>query len=199
MAFCSGGESPGVHPGSCHCLWPLCPHTSAGAASPGSFLAVHVLQLYDFYLRVPPLTPNVERHVGVLKQPMVSLRVALIAWAGPHSRVPPRSRWGVHGHSHGSRSCHRGDGLAVTRHATACGRGRWVPRSGPPGASAVPVAGAGMPFSRNFKSVSARSVGRRPRAFSGGVPVGLLALPSRGQGPRVQAGMRSRVRGWGAP
>lgn len=129
---------------------------------------------------------------------MISLRVALEAWTGSPSRVAPRSRRGVHSDSHRSGSRHSGDGLAVAGHRAAHGSGRWVPRvvsTGPTGPRAVPIARARMPFSRNFKSVSARSVRGWSQAFSGGIPSRLLALPSRGQGARVQVGLLPRVQG----
>lgn len=128
--------------------------------------------------------------MGVLKEPVVSLGVVLIARAGPPSRVlagpGPGGGRGVHGNSHGGRGRHGGDGLAVAGHGAARGSERWVPRvvrAGSPGARAVPIARARMPFSRNFKSVSARSVRGRPQALSGGFSSGLLAWPSRWQGP----------------
>lgn len=112
-------------------------HTSVRAAPPRPLLTPHVLKLYDFHLGVSPLAPDMERHMGVLEHPMVSLRVALIARTGPPSGVAPRSRWGVHSDSHGGGSCHSGDGLAVAGHRAAHGSGRWVPRvvrTGPAGA-----------------------------------------------------------------
>lgn len=115
----------------------LAARTSVGAASPGPLLTLHVLQLNDFHLGVPPLAPDVKRHVGVLEQPSVSLGVALEARAETPSEVLSRPGRGVHGNSHGSGSRHSGDGLAVAGHGAAQGSGRWVPRfvrTGPPGA-----------------------------------------------------------------
>jgi hypothetical protein len=125
-----------------------------------------------------------KRHVGVLEQPVLSLRVALIAWAESPSGVPRGPGRGVDSDSHGSGSRHSGDGLAVAGHGAARGRGApRVVRVGPTGARAVPRAGATLPFARNLKSVSARSVGGWPQALSGSVPAELMALPSGGQGP----------------
>lgn len=153
-------------------LWPLCFRfysPSVGAPAPGPLLTFHVLQLYDFHLGIPPLAPDVKRHVGVLKQPVVSLRVVPVARAETPSGVPtgpgPGGRRWVHGNSHGRRGRHSGDGLAVAGRRAAHGSECWVPRvvrTGSPGARTVPIARARMPVSRNFKSVSARSVGGWP-------------------------------------
>lgn len=165
-------------------------HTSVGAAAPGPLLTLHVLQLDDLHLGIPPLAPDVERHMGVLKEPVVSLRIVLRAWVEAPSGVPtgprPRGRRSVHSDSHGRRGRHGGDGLTVAGHGAAGGSEGWVPRvvgTSSPGAHTVPIARARMPFSRNFESVSARSVGGWPQAFSEGLPPGLQAWPSRWQGP----------------
>lgn len=181
---------------------PLCPmasHTSAGATATGPLLTLHVLQLDDLQLGIPPLTPHAKRHMGVLEQPGVCLRVILVAWAQAPSGISPRpgGRLGVHSNSYRGRSRHGGDRLAVAGHGAPHGSERWVPRvvrAGSSGAHAVPIARARMPFSRNFKSVSARSVGRRSQAFSERFPPGLLAWPSRWQGPGVWVGLLSRIR-----
>ena len=188
--------------------FPPTPPTSVGAAAVASLLTFHVLQLNDLHLGFPPLTPDIKRHMGVLKQPMVSLGVVLVAWAKPASGVPtgPRPRGGrrMHGNSHGRRGRHGGNGLAVAGHGAAHGSERWVVmprvvRTGSPGARAVPITRARMPFSRNFESVSARFIWRRPQAFSGGFSSGLLSWLSRWQGPWVQVGLLSRIWGWVMP
>lgn len=164
---------------------PPATRTSVGAAAPGPLLTLHVLQLYDFHLGVPPLAPDVKRHVGVLKQPLVSLGIVPVARAqspsGAPRRAGPGGGRGVYGNSHRRRGRHSGDGLAVAGRRAAHGSERGVPRvvrTGSPGARAVPIARAGMPVSRNFESISARSVGGWPQAFPGGLPPGLLAWSS---------------------
>ena len=146
--------------------------------------------------------------MGILKQPVVSLGVVLVAWAKPASGVPTGPRPGggrrMHGHSHGCWGRHGGNGLAVAGHGAAHGSECWVVmprvvRTGSPGARAVPIARARMPFSRNFESVSARFIGRRPQAFSGRFSSGLLSWLSRWQGPWVQVGLLSRIWGWVGP
>lgn len=110
-------------------LWPLCFRFDSplvGATAPGPLLTLHVLQLNDFHLGIPPLAPDIKRHMGVLKQPGVSLGVALVAWAEPPAGVPtgPGGGRGVHSDGHGGRGRHGGDGLAVAggRAARGCER-----------------------------------------------------------------------------
>lgn len=105
---------------------PLAAPTLVGATAPGPLLTLHVLQLNDFHLGIPPLAPDIKRHMGVLKQPGVSLGVALVAWAEPPAGVPtgPGGGRGVHSDGHGGRGRHGGDGLAVAggRAARGCER-----------------------------------------------------------------------------
>lgn len=112
-------------------------HASVGAAPPRPLLTLHVLQLYDLHLRVPPLAPDMKRHMGILEHPVVSLRVALVARTGSPSGVASGPWWGMHSDGHRRGSRHSGDGLAVAGHRAAHGSGRRVPRvvrTGPTGA-----------------------------------------------------------------
>lgn len=112
-------------------------HASVGAAPPRPLLTLHVLKLYDLHLRVPPLAPDMKRHMGILEYPVVSLRVALVAWTGSPSGVASGPWWGMHSDGHRRGSRHSGDGLAVAGHRAAHGGGRRVPRvvrTGPTGA-----------------------------------------------------------------
>lgn len=135
--------------------WGMESVTLIRALAMSPFFTFNILQFYDFYFRVPPLTPDIKWHMRILKLSMLSFMVSLIGWKASSMRivaVPSR----MYSYSNWSWGSHGSDRLAAWWHRRACGGEGWISDVLRTSSltRAIPVTRTGMPFSKSFKGIS---------------------------------------------